>query len=130
MGQRRAMILTRAIARTLGLPALRLVAGGFAALDAVQSAGASNSEALAAVAVAVRRTLPDAEAEAILTTLTGDAVSALVLDIITGATVGGVVITDEASLDAAWPDPDPWAPYLLAWWIASEYRLFRSPGGS
>lgn len=135
MGQRRAMTLGRTMARVLGAPALRMIAAIAGSLDAmIEAVGEDlgDTAQMAVLARVVATTLPAEQVDELVELLTSDRVYDLVLDVIHGASVAGHVVSREVpeSIDDAWPDPDPWAPYLLAWWIASEYRLFPSPGGS
>ena len=130
--QRRAMVLSRHIARAFGPLALDTAGALVAALVPLEDADASDMETLIALSTALRENMPPEQVEQVIDRLVSDQVWGCVLSILDGAIVGGVQIDrkDEATIDEAWTTPDPWAPYMVAWWIAGEYRLFPWPGGS
>lgn len=132
MPQRRGMALARRCLRVLGAPALRLLGGAVGALQALGGADEAQTTDVLVVAAALRDALPPAELDAAMDVLASDAVEALILDVLDGVTIDGAPISkaDPDSLDRAYPDADPWAPYLTALWIATERRLFPLPGGS
>lgn len=133
MKQRRAMALARQALRVFGKEGIALVGALVASLDELERINDGGVENLIAIVHVVREQLPPEKLEELVDLLSGDAADHLLLSILDGVTIGGVVIdrTDENTIDDAYGDEvDAWGPWRVALWLAGEYRLFPSPGGS
>lgn len=135
--QRRSMALGRQVLRVLGPIGVRtagFLASSIPELERLsQEEGAGPVEQFVAIATVVRESVPDDDLDALFERLTDERAETLMLSILDGVTVGGVAIDRKTpeTIDLAYEGTvDPWAPFKLAAFVANEYRLFPSPGGS
>lgn len=132
--QREAMRHASALLRVCGRQAVRVLGAALANirdLTSVPRTGGKTEQAMA-YAVALRGVVGEDDVVMLLDLAASDAVADLTLALLDGCTVDGLVIraADPATLDAAYPVADPWAPLQAAVWVAMEHRLFPLPGGS